>query len=46
MLQGFAVNRREYGQKKNPWGKYGWNSVKKAYPSKTNPEEEDLDWLL
>lgn len=46
MLAGFAVNRREYGQKKSPWGQFGWNQTRKPYPAGSNPNDDDLDWLL
>ena len=45
MLEGFAVNRRSYGQKKNPWGKFGWNNPNRPYSSKT-AKDEDFDWIL
>ena len=46
MLDGFAVNRRQYGEKKNPWKKFGWNSTTRAYPSKSGPHDDDFDWIL
>lgn len=46
MLAGFAVNRREYGQKKSPWGQFGWSQTKKPYPAGSNPNSDDFDWLL
>ena len=46
MLDGFAVNRREYGQKKSPWKRFGWNNPNRAYPSKSGPHDDDFDWIL
>ena len=46
MLEGFAVNRRQYGEKPNPWKKFGWDSSKKTYPQSSGPVDDDFDWLL
>jgi hypothetical protein len=46
MLDGFAVNKREYGQKKNPWNKFGWSKTNRAYPANSGPGSDDFDWLL
>ena len=46
MLEGFAVNRREYKQKKSPWSKFGWNNTNKPYPSNSGPHGDDFDWIL
>jgi hypothetical protein len=46
MLDGFAVNRREYGQKKSPWSRFGWNNPNRTYPSKSGPHGDDFDWIL
>ena len=46
MLEGFAVNRREYGQKKSPWSRFGWNNPNRTYPSKSGPHGDDFDWIL
>jgi len=46
MLDGFAVNRREYGQKKSPWKRFGWNNPNRSYPSKSGPHDDDFDWIL
>ena len=46
MLDGFAVNRRTHGEKKSPWGRFGWSNTNRTYSSKTNPNDDDFNWLL
>ena len=46
MLDGFAVNRRQYGENKSQWGRFGWNNPFKAYQGKKSKDDDDFDWLL
>ena len=46
MLDGFAVNRRDFKDKPSPWGKFKWNKTNRAYPASSSPNDDDFDWLL
>ncbi len=46
MLDGFAVNRRDYKQKQSSWGRFKWNATNRPYPSSTSNDDDDFDWLL